>query len=87
MKAYGEVDIQVHVLMALAGCERPLYPRGKKPPVHIGCEVGWTTAGLDDVEKKDLDHIGTRTQPHGRPTRSQSLYRLRYPGSSISTML
>jgi hypothetical protein len=34
--------------------------------------------GLDDVEKI-LDPTRTRTPTLGRPARSQSLYRLRYP--------
>jgi hypothetical protein len=36
-------------------------------------------AGLDEVEKI-LDPTGTQLRPLGRPARSQSLYRLRYPG-------
>jgi hypothetical protein len=36
------------------------------------------TAGLDDVV---LALPGVELQPLGRPSRSQSLYRLRYPGS------
>jgi hypothetical protein len=39
-------------------------------------------AGLDDVEKrKFLALLGLERRPFGRPTRSQSLYRLCYPGS------
>jgi hypothetical protein len=39
-------------------------------------------AGLDDVEKrKFLTLPGLELLPFGRPARSQSLYRLRYPGS------
>jgi hypothetical protein len=39
-------------------------------------------AGLDDMEKiKFLPLLGLELQPLGRPARSQSLYRLRYPGS------
>jgi hypothetical protein len=40
-------------------------------------------AGLDDVEKrKFLTLPGLESDLHGRPARSQSLYRLRYPGST-----
>jgi hypothetical protein len=40
-------------------------------------------AGLDDVEKrKFLTLPGIEIRPLGRPGRSQSLYQLRYPGSS-----
>jgi hypothetical protein len=39
-------------------------------------------AGLDDVKKrKFLTSPGFELQPLGRPTRSQSLYRLHYSGS------
>jgi hypothetical protein len=40
------------------------------------------TAGLDDVEKRKFSTIsGLELQLLGRPARSQSLYRLHYPGS------
>jgi hypothetical protein len=39
-------------------------------------------AGLDDMEKRTfLTLPGLELPPLGRPARSQSLYRLRYPGS------
>jgi hypothetical protein len=39
-------------------------------------------AGLDDVKKRQfLTLPGLEPQPLSRPARSQSLYRLRYPGS------
>jgi hypothetical protein len=49
------------------------------PPLHAGYgrSVG-LRAGLDGVEKI-LSPTGTRSLD--RPTRSQSLYRLQYPGS------
>jgi hypothetical protein len=38
-------------------------------------------AGLDDVEwRKFLTLPGLELRPLGRPVRSQSIYRLRYPG-------
>jgi hypothetical protein len=38
--------------------------------------------GLDDMEKrKFLPLLGLELRPLGRPVRSQSLYRLPYPGS------
>jgi hypothetical protein len=41
-------------------------------------------AGPDDVEKrKFLTLPGLELRPLGRPARSQSLYRLRYPGSYL----
>jgi hypothetical protein len=48
---------------------------------------GWVNpgAGLDDLEKrKFLTLLGLELRPLGRPARSQSLYRLRYPGSYFS---
>jgi hypothetical protein len=46
---------------------------------------GWVDprAGLDDVKKrKFLILLRLKLRPLGRPARSQSLYRLRYPGST-----
>jgi hypothetical protein len=41
-------------------------------------------AGLNDVEKrKFLPLLGLELRPLGRPGRSQSLYRLRYPGTRV----
>jgi hypothetical protein len=88
MKAYGEVDVEIHIFLtsALAGgvsfTPRSLYP-GKRAPgtSWIG---GWVDAraGLDDVEmKKFLTLSGLELRTLGRPARSQSLYRLRYPSS------
>jgi hypothetical protein len=59
---------------------RPLYPGEKAPSTHwIGDWVG-PKAGLDAAEKTFLTP-GLELRPLGRPARSQSLYRLRYPGS------
>jgi hypothetical protein len=52
------------------------------PGTH--CIGGWADprAGLDDVEKgKLLTLPGLELRHLRRPARSQSLYRLRYPGS------
>jgi hypothetical protein len=61
----------------------PLYPRERAPGTHwIG---GWVDprAGLGDLEKrKFLTVPGLELRDLGRPARSQSLYRLRYPGSN-----
>jgi hypothetical protein len=90
MKAYGGVDVQSHIFLtsALAGGEwsasRPgrFNPGKRAPGTHwIGDWVD-PRASLDDVEKI-LDPTGNRTPPLGRPARSQSLYRLRYPGSNL----
>jgi hypothetical protein len=58
------------------------FTRGERDPgTHwIG---GWVDprAGLDDLKKrKFLTLLGLKLRPLGRPARSQSLYRLRYPG-------
>jgi hypothetical protein len=57
-------------------------PGEKSPGTHsIGGRRG-PRAGLDDVEKgKFLTLPGLELRPLRRPARSQSLYRLRYPGS------
>jgi hypothetical protein len=57
----------------------------RTPGTH--CIGGWVDprAGLDDVEKIIfLTLPGLELRPLGRPVRSQSLYRLRYPGSFVS---
>jgi hypothetical protein len=41
-------------------------------------------ADLDNLEMKFLTLPGLELRPLSRPARSQSLYRLRYPGSSLS---
>jgi hypothetical protein len=90
MKGYGGVDVEIHVFLtlALAGSEwlasRPyrFTPGERAPGNHwIGGWVG-PRDGLDDVEKrKFLNLPGLERRPLGCPARSQSLYRLRYPGS------
>jgi hypothetical protein len=54
---------------------RPLYPR-ERPGTH--CTGGWVgpRAGLDVCEK----FVPTEIRSPDRPARSQSLYRLSYPG-------
>jgi hypothetical protein len=77
---------------ALAGGEwsasRPdrSIPGERAPDTHwIGGSVD-PIVGMDDVEtKKFLTLPGLELQPLGRPVRSQLLYRLRYPGSSVSS--
>jgi hypothetical protein len=63
---------------------RPLYPQERTTCTHwIG---GWVDprASLDDVEKrKFLILSGLELRFLSRPAHSQSLYRLRYPGSWI----
>jgi hypothetical protein len=67
-------------------CEqRSLFTTGERVPgTHwIGRWVG-PRAGVDDVEKKKLLTLpGLELRNLGHPARSQSLYRLRYPGSTF----
>jgi hypothetical protein len=62
MKAYGGVDVQIHIFLtsALIGGEWPgshpdfFTPRERAPGIYwIGGWVG-PTAGLDDVEEREL---------------------------------
>jgi hypothetical protein len=58
-------------------------PPGKEPPV-THWTGGWVNprTGLDDVDMRNFLIIpGLEIRPLGRPDRSQSLCRLRYPGS------
>jgi hypothetical protein len=92
MKAYGGVDVQIHIFLtsALAGGEwsasRPsCFTLGERAP-GTHWRGGWVDprAGLDDVDKrKFLTLLGLELRPLGCPVRSQSLYRLRYPGTSV----
>jgi hypothetical protein len=67
MKAYGVVDVQIHIFLtsALGGgewsasCPSRFTPRKRAPGTHW---MGWVDprAGLDDV-KKILDPTGTQS--------------------------
>jgi hypothetical protein len=90
MKAYGGVDVYVHIFLTSSLAEgewsasRPCrFTSGERAPgTHwIG---GWVDprACLDDVEKrKFLTLSGIEVWSLDRPVCSQSLYRLRYSGS------
>jgi hypothetical protein len=84
MKVYGGVDISIHVFMtsALVGGEWSASRPGRFTiGTHwIGGYVSPRTS-LDDVEKKKfLTLPGLELRLLCRPARSQSPYRLRYPG-------
>jgi hypothetical protein len=89
MKMYGGVDLQIHVLLisALAGGVLSASCPGRFTPgeraagtLWIGGWVGPRT-GMDAVEKRKFFPVsGLELQPLYRPARSQSLYRLSYPG-------
>jgi hypothetical protein len=94
MKTYRGVDVLIHIFLtsAQAGGDWSasrlgrFTPGEKAPGTHwIGGWVG-PRAGLDYMEKwKILTPPGLEFRPLSRPASSQSLYRLRYPGSgSIS---
>jgi hypothetical protein len=90
MKAYGGVDVYIHIFLtsALVGGElsasRPgRFTFGERAPGShwVG---GWVEprAGLEYLEKrKFLTLPGLELRSLGRPAHSQSLYRLQYPGS------
>jgi len=62
---------------------RPLCPQ-ETDPVHITQEARWAPrAGLDGCGKFG-PHPPPGFDPPDRPTRSQSLYRLRNPGPSVT---
>jgi hypothetical protein len=72
---YFEVSGQLHA--------PPVIPPRKEPPTPywVGGWIG-PSAGLDDLKKrKFLTLLGLELQPLCCPARSQSLYRLRHPGS------
>jgi hypothetical protein len=89
MKAYGGVDVYIHVFLtsALVGCwsaSRPgRFTLGERAPgTHwIGGWMGPRT-GLDVQKKTLLTLPGLELRPLGLPAPTQSLYQLRYPGSS-----
>jgi hypothetical protein len=86
MKAYGGVDVQIHIFLtsALAGVEWSASRPGRITP-GTPWTRGWVDprAGLDDVKKKEfLTLPGLELRPLGAldsPARSESLYRLLYP--------
>jgi hypothetical protein len=90
MKAYGGVDVKIHVFLTSAlvagewsaSLSARFIPGERTSGAHwIGGWVGPRT-GPDDAEKrKFLTLPGLELRPLCRPARSQSLYRLSYPGS------
>jgi hypothetical protein len=89
MKVYGSGCI-IHIFLtsALAGGEwsasRPsrFTPGKRTPDIHWIGGYGDPRAGLDEVNKRKFFFLpGLELLPLSRPARSQSVYRLRYPGS------
>jgi hypothetical protein len=88
MKAYGGVDVYIHILTsALLGGEWSTSGPGRFSPGKRALGIYWIggwvgpRAGLEDIEKrKFLTLPELERRPLGHPARSQSLYRLCYPG-------
>jgi hypothetical protein len=71
-----EVSGQLHAPAAL--------PPGKKPQYPLDRWLGGPQSRSGNMEKwKFLPLPGPELRPPGRPARSHSLYRLRYPGSCM----
>jgi hypothetical protein len=90
MQVYGGVDVQSRIFLtsALVGGEWSASRRDRFTPGDRAHGTNWIggwvspRAGLDDMEKsKFLTFLGLELRTLGRPARSQSVYRLRYPGS------
>jgi hypothetical protein len=85
-------NITIHIFLTLAligdqwSGSRPgrFTPEERSPVAHwIGGWVG-PSIGMDNVERrKFLTLPGLELRSLGRSARSQSLYRLRYPGSHV----
>jgi hypothetical protein len=95
MKTYDGVDVEIQVFLTspLVGSEWSASRHGRftpgerAPGTHcIGSWVGPRTC-LDSVEKRKFLTLSVlELRPLGRLARSQSLYRLSYPGSKLIIM-
>jgi hypothetical protein len=94
VKTYGEVDVQIHVFLTSAlvrgewSASRPGRFTPSKKPLSVHSLGDWLgpRIGLGDVGKRKFLNVAElELRPLGRPARTQSLYRLRYPGSNFIT--
>jgi hypothetical protein len=89
MKTYGVMDVQIHIFLPrnwleVSGQLHALaaLPPGKRAPRYPldgrlrGPQIRFGRRGENSWPYRD-----SNSDPLGRPARSQSLYRLRYPGS------
>jgi hypothetical protein len=86
------VDVYIHIFLTLAltggewsaSCPCRFTPGERAPGTHlIGGWVG-PRAGLGEVEKRKILPLSElELRPLDHLARSQSLYRLRYPGSFV----
>jgi hypothetical protein len=85
MKTYGGVDVYIHVFLtsALVGGEWSASRTGPFIPGEAAPGIHWIGSWVGPREEKILPLPRLELRLLGRPTRSQSLYRLRYPGSHI----
>jgi hypothetical protein len=79
MKAYGGVDVYIHIFLTsvLVGCEWSASRSGRFIPGERATGTHWIggwvglRAGLDDMEKRNfLTLPGHKLRPLGRPARS-----------------
>jgi hypothetical protein len=92
MKTYGGVDVYIHIFLtsALAGGEWSVSRPGRFTPGERAAgthSIGGSVNPRDDVDdlekRKFLTLPALELRPLSRPARSQSLYRLHYPGSRL----
>jgi hypothetical protein len=92
MKVYRGVELQIHVffISILVGVEWLVSWPGRLTPAERAAGTHWIggwvgpRTGIEGMEKRKFLLLpGLEFRLLGCPTRSQSLYRLRYPGCSI----